>query len=88
MLKAASASKLGARALDDLCVLISAALEGTPPLGYIRGKTLMRDVLVHKLDCSEVEAELLVDQLEARGLIRFDSLASASTMMHGTWRVA
>ncbi len=88
MLTVASVSKLGGRTLDDLCVLIAPALEGTPPLDYVRGKTLMRDVLVRKLDCSQVEAELLVDQLEARGFIRFDPPASAQTLTQGTWRIA
>jgi hypothetical protein len=87
MMKAASVSKLGGRALADLSTLIAPSLEGTPPLGYVRGKTLMRDVLVRVLDCSEVEAELLVDQLEARGLIRFDTPPAASTMTQGVWRV-
>ncbi len=82
MLTVASVSKLGGRTLDDLCVLIA------PALDYVRGKTLMRDVLVRKLDCSQVEAELLVDQLEARGFIRFDPPASAQTLTQGTWRIA
>jgi len=43
---------------------------------------------VRKLDCSQVEAELLVDLLEARGFIRVDPPASAHTMTQGTWRIA
>jgi hypothetical protein len=39
--------------------------------GYLEGKTLLRDRLVALLDCSELEAERLVDTLEARGFLRF-----------------
>lgn len=42
-----------------------------PPVGYVEGKTALRAAVVDVLQCSEVEAEQLVDTLEARGLIRY-----------------
>ncbi len=42
-----------------------------PPTGYIRGKTALRAAVVRDLDCSELEAEQLVETLESRGFIRY-----------------
>jgi hypothetical protein len=41
------------------------------PVGYLRGKSLMRDLLVHDHGFSELEAEELVDTLESRGFLPF-----------------
>ena len=41
------------------------------PVGYLRGKSLMRDLLVHMKGFSELEAEELIDTLELRGFLRF-----------------
>ncbi len=41
------------------------------PIGYLRGKSQMRDVLVFRRRFSELEAEELIDTLEARGFLRF-----------------
>lgn len=40
--------------------------------GFVLGKTACRDAVLEALDCSEVEAEDLVDTLVLRGLLRFD----------------
>jgi hypothetical protein len=42
-----------------------------PPVGYLRGRTAFRDAIVQKLGCSSIEAEDLVDTLEARGFLHF-----------------
>lgn len=47
------------------------ALRHAEPEGYLRGKSLMRDVLMEKLGLSEYEAEELVDTLEVRGYLQF-----------------
>lgn len=41
------------------------------PIGYLRGRSLMRDILVERKGFSELEAEELIDTLEARGFLRF-----------------
>jgi hypothetical protein len=41
---------------------------------YLRGKTVMRDVLIIELRCSAAEAEQLVETLELHGYIRFPHL--------------
>lgn len=44
---------------------------GEPVVGYLRGKSLMRDMLVEMKGFSELEAEELIDTLELRGFLRF-----------------
>lgn len=46
-------------------------LQHHEPVGYLRGKALMRDVLVHQRGLSELEAEELIDTLELRGYLQF-----------------
>lgn len=41
------------------------------PVGYLRGKSLMRDILVARKGFSDLEAEELIDTLELRGYLRF-----------------
>jgi hypothetical protein len=38
---------------------------------YLDGRTLIRDALVELMECSELEAEELVDTLESREYLRF-----------------
>lgn len=51
---------------------ISARLSGDPAVGYVVGKTRLRDAVVEKLGCSELEAEELVDTMALRGFLRFE----------------
>ncbi|HMR06993.1 MAG TPA: hypothetical protein PKA88_14515 [Polyangiaceae bacterium] len=50
---------------------LAQAFASAPPVGYLRGKTQMRDCLRGTLPISSLEAEALVDHLEAIGLVRF-----------------
>ncbi|MGB5809631.1 MAG: hypothetical protein WBG86_03820 [Polyangiales bacterium] len=71
--------------LLDLTRLLRQRFGDSGPAGYVRGKTELRTAVVALLSCSEIEAELLVDTLEARGMIyyggdkrsRIDDLESA-----------
>lgn len=53
---------------------------GGAPAGYLRGRTAIRDAVVRRLGCSALEAEELVDTLEARGFLRYP--ADPSTRSH------
>lgn len=46
-------------------------LQRFPPHGYLRGKSLMRDLLVHEHNYSELEAEEIIDTLEMQGFLHF-----------------
>ena len=41
------------------------------PIGYLRGKATMRDVLVDLRGFSQLEAESIVDTLEMQGYVHF-----------------
>src|SRR4051812_7819968 len=47
--------------LQQLAHELRHALKPGDPVGYLRGKALMRDVLVHERQFSELEAEELID---------------------------
>jgi hypothetical protein len=61
--------------LARLTELVRARLGDTIDASYLRGKTVVRDAIVEALDCSEVQAEELVETLELQGFIRFPQLA-------------
>ena len=42
---------------------------------YLDGRRVLRDAVAEELGCSALEAEELVDTLEAMGLLRFPRLA-------------
>ena len=64
--------------LSDLAERIRRHIPPTePPVGYLRGRSYFRDVIVHELRCSELEAEVLVDTLEMNGYLRFEGDPSA-----------
>jgi competence protein ComEC len=60
---------------------------GEPPVGYLRGRSYFRDVLVHELGCSELEAEELVDTLEMNGYLRFTGDPSVRSHAESRWEI-
>ena len=56
----------------DLARLAELLREGCGPtlMGEVVGRTRLRDELVRHLDCSQLEAETLVDTMIGRGFIR------------------
>jgi competence protein ComEC len=61
---------------------------GEPPVGYLRGRAYFRDVIVHELGCSELEAEDLVETLEMNGYLRFTGDPSVrSRATESRWEV-
>lgn len=61
------------------------ALGPAEPLGYLRGKALMRDVLVERKGFSALEAEELIDTLESRGFLRFLGDPSERSIADSHW---
>jgi hypothetical protein len=58
--------------LADLRKRLADHFGAVRPAGYIEGKGEMRAAVASLLECSDLEAEQLVDTLEARGLIRYE----------------
>lgn len=57
--------------LDNLRRRLARHFGEAPPAGYVKGKGDLRAAVVLLMQCSELEAERLVDTLEGRGLIRY-----------------
>jgi hypothetical protein len=66
---------------DALRARLGSSLEAS----YLRGKTLIRDAIVVYLQCSEFEAEQLVETLELHGLVRFPHLSDDTHPSDRRW---
>lgn len=74
--------------LEELARLIGRHVPpNEPPVGYLRGKSYFRDVLTHALNCSDLEAEELVDTLEANGYLRFEGDPSERSVADSRWKI-
>jgi hypothetical protein len=58
--------------LDELRRRLAEWFQGEGPAGYVPGKSALRAAVVALLECSELEAEELIDTLESRLLIRYE----------------
>ncbi|WP_257456236.1 hypothetical protein [Archangium lipolyticum] len=58
------------------------------PVGYLRGKSLMRDMLVDMKGFSEYEAEELIDTLELRGFLRFLGDPTERSIADAHWEIS
>jgi hypothetical protein len=58
------------------------------PVGYLRGKSLFRDVLVSMKGFSELEAEELIDTLEIRGFLRFLGDPTERSVADAHWEIS
>ncbi len=61
--------------------------ESEPPVGYLRGRSYFRDVLVHELGVSELEAEDLVDTLEMNGYLKFAGDPAERSQADARWEI-
>ncbi len=58
-----------------------------PPVGYLRGRSYFRDVLVAELGCSALEAEDLVDTLQMNGYLRFKGDPASRSQAESRWEI-
>jgi hypothetical protein len=56
-----------------------------PPVGYLRGRTAIRDAVVRRLGCSALEAEELVDTMESRGFLHYPADPSRRSRTDEPW---
>ncbi len=74
--------------LADLAERIKRHIPPTePPVGYLRGRSYFRDVLVQELGISELEAEELVDTLEMNGYLKFAGDPSERSQAESRWEI-
>lgn len=57
------------------------------PVGYLRGKSLMRDLLVEKKGFSQLDAEDLIDTLEMQGYLHFLGNTSERSETDSPWEI-
>jgi hypothetical protein len=73
--------------LQALAEELKTQLKPAEPEGYLRGKALMRDVLVSHKGYSELEAEELIDTLELNGYLKFLGDPSERSHAHSHWNI-
>ncbi|MDC0715010.1 hypothetical protein POL68_41560 [Stigmatella sp. ncwal1] len=74
--------------LRQLTADIKAALGPGEPVGYLRGKSVMRNLLVDRKGYSELEAEELIDTLELNGFLRFLGDPSERSVADSQWEIS
>ncbi len=70
------------RIVDELRAILPGG-----PVGYLRGKALMRDALVERKGYSLLEAEELVDTLEMHGYLHFLGDPSQRSVADASWDI-
>jgi hypothetical protein len=73
--------------LHELAGFLKQRLSEGPPLGYLRGKALMRDVLAQERGLSALEAEQLVDTLELNGFLHFLGDPTERSVADAPWEI-
>jgi hypothetical protein len=73
--------------LRQLTIDLKSALGPGEPVGYLRGKSMMRDMLVETKGFSELEAEELIDTLELRGFLRFLGDPTERSVADALWEI-
>lgn len=73
--------------LAELARDLQRALHHRGAEGYLRGKSLMRDLLVEEHRFSQLEAEELVDTLELQGFLHFLGDPSSRSVVDAPWEI-
>lgn len=71
--------------LRELADRLRKWFEHHPPIGYLGGKTQLRDAVEASLACSELKAEELVDSLELQHLIEFEGDPALPSEVDAPW---
>lgn len=71
--------------LDAVSESIARLFGHRPPVGYLRGKAVLRDAVEQALGCSALQAEEIVDTMESRGFLRFEGDPSERSEAEAPW---
>ena len=74
--------------LAELARELDSAFEGRPPVGYLLGRTALRDATVQILQSSQLEAEDIVDTMIARGFLRYEGAPAQEVDNLRSWRIS
>ena len=72
--------------LAELAEALRDAVTDSPAVGYLEGRTQLRDLVEDRLRCSDLEAEELVDTLVSCGFLRFSGDPASGSDV-GVWAV-
>ncbi|HEU4406459.1 MAG TPA: hypothetical protein VFS43_14435 [Polyangiaceae bacterium] len=72
--------------LAELAQTLRGTFANEPPEGYLEGRTALRDAVLDRLSCSELEAEEVVDTMISQGFLRFTGNARGA-FEGGVWRI-
>lgn len=59
---------------------------GAPPVGFVAGRTRIRDAVMSLYRCSALRAATLVEQLQSRGFIHFEGDPRTIQGDRAVWR--
>lgn len=74
--------------LQQLTLELKSALGPGEPVGYLRGKALMRNLLVQLKGFSQLEAEDIIDTLEMQGYLRFLGDPTERSVADAPWEIS
>ncbi|NOK06734.1 hypothetical protein HNV27_35280 [Myxococcus xanthus] len=74
--------------LQQLTADLKNALGPGEPIGYLRGKSVMRNLLVDMRGFSQLEAEELIDTMETRGFLRFLGDPTERSVADAHWDIS
>jgi hypothetical protein len=61
---------------------------GKPPVGYLLGRTALRDAVARFLVCSQLQAEQIVDTMIGRGFLKYEGSSSQEVDDLRVWWIA
>jgi hypothetical protein len=73
--------------LATLAGALALTFEATAPMGFVRGRTLLRDAVAARLGCASTEAERLVDTMIGRGFLRFEGDPTSASEGDACWSI-
>jgi hypothetical protein len=71
--------------LAELTASLRTRLGGAAPVGYLDGRTVLRDAVAEELCASDLEAEEIVDTLVERGFVRYQGDPRAALDDASVW---
>jgi hypothetical protein len=74
--------------LADLADALKRIFANQPPIGYLLGRTALRDAVVDHLSCSQLEAEQLIDTMVSRGFLKYRGAPAEQIDDLGPWLIA
>lgn len=89
------AQVFGQSLVDDSRATLARAFEALlnhfpqdrPPIGYLGGRTQMRNVIAEETGCSLHHAEQLVEELESAGYILYEGDTYAPEKLPASWTI-